>query len=201
MQPTAVALIITGFPAFDNALQAIRQQVDDYLVKPVPPLDLVTTIERLRNTRTRHMPLPSKRPSAILREDYPFLEQQVLRRMKDYARRIGRTDLEDEALVDHLPQIIGELCDRVEKKRAFTSETAKEKSVAHGLLRRQQGLKPTFILNEASYVRDAILQLIHQHLLNVDMSYLLVDLGTMNESLDEQLNIAMDTLIKGEAAA
>jgi YesN/AraC family two-component response regulator len=29
MQPDAAALIITGFPAFDNVLQAIRQQVND----------------------------------------------------------------------------------------------------------------------------------------------------------------------------
>ena len=36
IQPSAAALIITGFPAFDTALQAIRDQVDDYLVKPIP---------------------------------------------------------------------------------------------------------------------------------------------------------------------
>jgi|tagenome__1003787_1003787.scaffolds.fasta_scaffold20955162_3 ActR/RegA family two-component response regulator len=201
LQPNAVALIITGFPAFDNALQAIRQQVDDYLVKPVPPLDLVSTIERLRNTRTRHMPLPAKRASTILREDFTAMQGYVLRRMREYARTIRRTDLDDAALVDHLPGLLEELCNRVDENRTHTSEVAKMKSVAHGLLRRQQNLTPTFILNEASYIRDAVLQLIHQHLLNVDMSYLLVDLATINESLDAQLNIAMETMINGEIAA
>src|SRR5438270_14059879 len=34
VQPKAVTLIITGFPAFETALRAIREQVDDYVVKP-----------------------------------------------------------------------------------------------------------------------------------------------------------------------
>src|SRR4051812_41551871 len=33
-QPNAVTIIITGYPAFETALQAIRRQVDDYVVKP-----------------------------------------------------------------------------------------------------------------------------------------------------------------------
>jgi DNA-binding NtrC family response regulator len=33
-QPQAVSFILTGYPAFETALEAIRQQVDDYLTKP-----------------------------------------------------------------------------------------------------------------------------------------------------------------------
>src|SRR5438270_7321296 len=33
-QPTALRLILTGYPAFENALEAIRHQVHDYLIKP-----------------------------------------------------------------------------------------------------------------------------------------------------------------------
>jgi DNA-binding NtrC family response regulator len=38
-QPNCVTLILTGFPGFETALQAIRSQVDDYLIKPasIPP--------------------------------------------------------------------------------------------------------------------------------------------------------------------
>jgi DNA-binding NtrC family response regulator len=38
--PDALTLILTGFPAFDRALQAIREQVDDFLVKPIHPDEL-----------------------------------------------------------------------------------------------------------------------------------------------------------------
>src|SRR5499425_3030213 len=34
VQPQAATFILTGYPDFDTALQAIRSQVDDYLLKP-----------------------------------------------------------------------------------------------------------------------------------------------------------------------
>ena len=35
IQPDCFIFILTGYPAFETALQAIHTQVDDYLVKPV----------------------------------------------------------------------------------------------------------------------------------------------------------------------
>jgi ActR/RegA family two-component response regulator len=32
-EPAAVNFILTGYPAFETTLEAIRQQVDDYLIK------------------------------------------------------------------------------------------------------------------------------------------------------------------------
>src|SRR4051812_7132489 len=40
-QPQAITLIMTGFPAFDSALEAIRQQVDAYLMKPTDVRELL----------------------------------------------------------------------------------------------------------------------------------------------------------------
>src|SRR5881227_1237989 len=45
VQPEAVTIIITGFPAFETALEAIRSQVDDYIVKPTDAKHLVATIQ------------------------------------------------------------------------------------------------------------------------------------------------------------
>src|SRR5437868_2728004 len=36
-QPNAVTILITGFPDFEAALEAIRNQVDEYLIKPAEP--------------------------------------------------------------------------------------------------------------------------------------------------------------------
>src|SRR5690348_13115689 len=68
-QPDAIALIITGFPAFDKALQAIREQVDDFLVKPIHPTQLVDAIEKTVRTRRAHVPVKSKRISEVVREN------------------------------------------------------------------------------------------------------------------------------------
>ena len=43
--PHCVTIILTGYPAFESALLAIRQRVDDYLVKPTDIDVLVTTIK------------------------------------------------------------------------------------------------------------------------------------------------------------
>src|SRR5689334_12759955 len=57
VQPHAVTLILTGYPDFETALHAIRNQVDDYLTKPADVKQLVATIkERSKNPR-RIIPL------------------------------------------------------------------------------------------------------------------------------------------------
>ena len=46
VQPDAVTFILTGYPDFDTALQAIRSQVDDYLLKPTDVPTLIHAIKR-----------------------------------------------------------------------------------------------------------------------------------------------------------
>src|SRR6266478_66052 len=68
VQPHAVTLILTGYPDFETALQAIRDQVDDYLTKPADLKQLVATIKEKSATPRRVTPLQIKRVSTVLRE-------------------------------------------------------------------------------------------------------------------------------------
>jgi DNA-binding NtrC family response regulator len=52
-QPRCVTVILTGYPAFESAIQGIRQQVDDYLVKPADVDAILQTIERKLKRKTR----------------------------------------------------------------------------------------------------------------------------------------------------
>jgi DNA-binding NtrC family response regulator len=45
-QPECVTVILTGYPALETALEALRNQVDDYLIKPADVLALVSLIEK-----------------------------------------------------------------------------------------------------------------------------------------------------------
>src|SRR5436853_735767 len=67
-QPQAVTLILTGYPDFETALQAIRNQVDDYLTKPTDVRELVATIKERSTNPRRVTPLQVKRVSTVLRE-------------------------------------------------------------------------------------------------------------------------------------
>src|SRR3989442_15019324 len=53
--PNCIAILLTGYPAFETAVQAIEDEVDGYLVKPADIDSLVGTIERklrVRQART-----------------------------------------------------------------------------------------------------------------------------------------------------
>ena len=44
--PNCVTILLTGYPAFESALQALHDELDDYFVKPADLDSLVSTIER-----------------------------------------------------------------------------------------------------------------------------------------------------------
>ena len=44
--PDCVTILLTGYPGFETALEAIHNEVDDYVVKPVDLDALVSTMER-----------------------------------------------------------------------------------------------------------------------------------------------------------
>ena len=47
-QPHCIALILTGYPGFESAVDALRLRVDDYVVKPVDVETLINSLhERL----------------------------------------------------------------------------------------------------------------------------------------------------------
>src|ERR1700677_4278808 len=53
-RPNAITLLFTGYPALKEAMSAILLQVDEILVKPMPPGDLVAVVrERLAKPGTR----------------------------------------------------------------------------------------------------------------------------------------------------
>jgi two-component system response regulator RegA len=50
-----VTIILTGYPGFETAVEAIRHQIDDYVVKPADIDALVNTVERrLAARQPRH---------------------------------------------------------------------------------------------------------------------------------------------------
>ena len=68
-QPSCVNLILTGYPAFESALQAIRSQVDDYLLKPADVGELVESIKD-KLSRPRTVRSLQAQPLAVLAGTY-----------------------------------------------------------------------------------------------------------------------------------
>jgi DNA-binding NtrC family response regulator len=54
LRPTApkmIKIMVTGFPTFDNAVQALKLGADGYVMKPVDPKELVQLIQRKLDER------------------------------------------------------------------------------------------------------------------------------------------------------
>ena len=60
-QPNCVTLILTGHPGFDIALEEIENQVDGYLIKPVPIPTLVSLMKEKLKQRKPDMVAAMKR--------------------------------------------------------------------------------------------------------------------------------------------
>ena len=82
IQPNAVTVIITGYPAFETALEAIRKQVDDYVVKPTDVDQLIEIIERKLHQRQPHMPINLRRVGVILSENIGLIVDEWLQQVK-----------------------------------------------------------------------------------------------------------------------
>src|SRR6195256_2287465 len=68
--PHAVTLVLSGYPAMDEALSAIRLQADEVLVKPIEIASLRQIIhERLANPVAHRRILPTVSVASILERD------------------------------------------------------------------------------------------------------------------------------------
>lgn len=47
-RPWIQAIVVTGHPSLENAIQALRLEAVDFLTKPVPPSDLIAAVQRAR---------------------------------------------------------------------------------------------------------------------------------------------------------
>lgn len=71
-QPECVNVVLTGYPAFESAVEGIRQEVADYFVKPVEIEDLVNAINlklKLKSLRSGRIKPSPKRKSTKARSE------------------------------------------------------------------------------------------------------------------------------------
>jgi len=185
-QPEAVTLILTGFPDFDTALQALRSQVDDYLTKPADVKRLLSVINQNLQKPRRDAPLQVKRVSTLLRDNAKQIVDDWLAAVtKD--KEISRVSLSKRERISHLPAILAELADRVDSGRFQTGELTREAARAHGRARREQGYKARQIVAEARHLHNVVSKTLQDHLLSVEMSTLISDLMQFGESIHEEL--------------
>lgn len=189
IQPEATTIILTGYPAFETALEAIRQQVDDYVVKPADIPQLIGRITaKLGNPRgPAYAAVKPKRLSELLGDT----KEQVI---EEWFARVNRDEsmaairLTRSERVDHLGIVFDELIENADREPAAASLSAAAK---HGLTRLQQGYTLPMLVREARILQDVIGEFVQQNLLAINLSYVVPDLvragGTIEMFLEESI--------------
>jgi ActR/RegA family two-component response regulator len=186
-QPNCLILILTGFPGFDTVLEAMHNQVDEYLIKPAPIPALLGLIEQKLAERVRDRAKPSKRIHEVLRENMFEIVQRALRGMNSDIR-IGMLPLSDEQRIEYASNIVENLAALLEAE----DSTEIEKVILHdaelqGMRRYQHGYTLPLLAAYMRYLERAILDVIHDYLHSLDPDYFMFDLKHLHTSLGLQL--------------
>jgi ActR/RegA family two-component response regulator len=198
-QPEAVTIILTGYPAFETALEAIRSQVDDYAVKPANIEELVQVIEEKLRHRQPHRPMQKKRVAAILRENIDHILQGFCEGLQGLPE-VAELNLDDKALAGNVPHMLGELIAILEAGDG-AQRTRLGRASEQGRTRRIQGFTLPSLISEHGILRHLLLNVIQENLLAVDVSNVLNDILHIEDAGERQLRQAVEAFVNSNQIA
>jgi len=184
--PDTLTFILTGYPAFESALEALRQHVHDYLIKGTPVEDLIEKIKSglASGPPTTSLPTSLRVPEVVERNKDWIVAEWLQRVGADSETR--SIPLSDADRKDHVPGLLEEAinhaCDRpiMEEKRQKDAEK-------HGTLRYHQGYTVPMLIVEARFLRDVIADCIRRNFLVIDLSNLIADMTKISDTLSLEL--------------
>jgi ActR/RegA family two-component response regulator len=199
VQPHARTYILTGYPDFTSALEAIRRQVDDYIVKPADISALLTTL-RSRPEGSRILETGGKRASTLIREN----AERIIERWTEETERdpeLKQLHLSRNSRIDHLPGLLQQLANRLDKRPDVKDKQEMESARAHGKTRRQQGFSIPLIVAESRILYSIIAGTVQSHLAEMDISSIIPDLTLISENLNAMLAESLRSFLDGEQIA
>jgi DNA-binding response OmpR family regulator len=184
-QPDTLNFILTGYPAFDTALEALRQHVNDYLIKGTPTKELV---ERMKTGLTNGQPAKrtanNKRVPDIIEVNRDLVINQWLERVGTHAE-LMRVSLSDADRKDHVPALLDAAV--AHARDLATKDGSPNAAEHHGRLRYEQGYSVPMIILEARLLQTVIAECIRNNFLVMDLSNLISDMNKMSDTIATEL--------------
>jgi len=187
--PQAVTLVLSGFPAIDEALSAIRLQADEVLTKPIQVAALREAIHNKLANPGSQRALPVQSVASILEHDLDATIHNWMA-LVEQDEELTCIPLSFEARTGHLPNLIADLIFRLRlppTAKADFSNPARQ----HGELRREQGYTAAMVVEESRILQVSIFNTLQNNLAKVDFSKVLRDVITIADEVDSQLKQAM----------
>src|SRR4029077_4726201 len=183
--PKALTMVLSGYPALDEAMAAIIAQADEIIVKPF----LIGSIKELIRTRLAN-PRPVKRVqsesvASILERDTDLTIQNWLE-LVDQDTELTCVPLNNLERTGHLPKLLRDVVLRLRLDTGMAAPT----SIAardHGDMRREQGYTVPMVVEESRILQISIFRALQRNLRSVDFSNVLLDVVTIADEVDSQL--------------
>ena len=185
--PHCVNLILTGYPAFESALQAIRNQVDDYLVKPADIGQLMRSLKAKLGGPRLAGSFMAQRLADFLRENADQIAARALTAMKSDAR-LAALPLSDEQRLEHVPGLLNGIVTQLEVEPANENNgSIVAEGERHGVIRRSQQYSKEMLVDDVRLLDASIYDTIQDGLLRLELSGLIPALKQMNLTLTAHL--------------
>ena len=198
-QPTALTMLLSGYPDVKSAMEAIILEADEIVVKPVEIKQLAEMVrERLLIQK------PAKRTSKesvseILQRCSDIVVKDWLARVKQ-ARELNHLALMDSERTGHLPKLIADLVFRLNRSIAGPPQDSdaacSPAAVLHGELRLAQGYTPEMLVHESRILQVTLVGTLKDNTNALDFSLLLADVMTIADEVDAQLTQTMGSYMK-----
>jgi DNA-binding response OmpR family regulator len=192
-QPEAVTFILTGYPAFETALEAIRLQVDDYITKPTDTDALIQKIRTKLSGTRKHENIQTRRLSEIISDNVVSISKDWLDLVKKDAG-LGAIQLTDAERMDHVPRVL-EVALKVSRGNDI-SDLDRSAARDHGITRRKQGFTVPLMIRESRLLHDAVATCVQTNLLAVQISYLVTDLISIHRTKQILLEESVAAFLK-----
>lgn len=190
-QPQACTFILTGYPDFESAIRAIRNQVDDYFSKPLDVGQLVHAITLAQSgQKTRPEEASPQTVASLVSHLLPVITERWLQEvMTDEG--IAALPLTRAERVDHVPELLRDLVSRLEQHTMDLSAGSVEAARKHGRARFHQGYTIPQVLCEGRVLQKVLSSIIQENLLAIELSTLVQEILEIGQSLQAELEVSI----------
>lgn len=196
IQPNCKTFILTGYPAFETALQAIHSQVDDYLVKPVEVDSLIGCLKDKIGVRLAKAPLVPKRIPTLLKDSTSqIVAQSVAAIQGNGKRRSG--PLSSDTMNRFVESFVGALAEQMQREEETLRPAALQAALEYGQLKKKSGAPASEIASDFRSIEDAAFRVIQGGVTSGELLTLLSDLRRFSRGV----NLLVEEALQGFAPA
>jgi CheY-like chemotaxis protein len=192
--PAAATLLLSAFPEMTAAAQAILQQADEILVKPIDPTSLVQIIHQLAANGSSSRQETMK-VAAVLEQNAEAIVQEWYARVEKEPK-LTAIPMTSEQRCRHLPALIRDLAHGLRTRRPLgTSVAISNVAAQHGLRRLHQKYTAAMLVEESRLLQASIFHTLERNLATIDLTVMLFDLMAIADEIALQLSHTMESFL------